>query len=191
MKNLIKATFKAFFIILTVPFALFVWISPKQLKRSSFAALSQFVSLFPGKFGSYLRNAFYYLTMKEKSLSGTVHFGTIFSDPDIEIGQNVYIGPQCNIGQCIIGKNTLVASGVHILSGKEQHKFDDLDTPIQEQGGVYNKISIGEDVWIGNGAIIMGNIGDKTIVAAGSVVTKDFPEKVIVGGNPAKIIKNR
>jgi virginiamycin A acetyltransferase len=80
---------------------------------------------------------------------------------------------------------------VYILSGKEQHNFDDIDRPLNEQGGKFTKIVIGEDSWLGNGAIIMANVGKKCIVAAGSVVVNDLPDYAIVAGNPAKIIKMR
>jgi acetyltransferase-like isoleucine patch superfamily enzyme len=85
----------------------------------------------------------------------------------------------------------LLGSGVHILSGKQQHNFSDLQTPIRDQGGTFTPITIGEDTWIGNGAIVMANVGKKCVIAAGAVVTKDIPDFSIVGGNPATIIKMR
>jgi len=120
-----------------------------------------------------------------------IGFATVFSHRDTEILEGVYIGPQCNIGKSRIEKNCLLGSGVHILSGKGQHNFDDLDTPIQEQGGTFEKIIIGEDTWIGNGAIVLANIGKKCVIGAGAVVIKDIPDYSIVGGNPAKILKTR
>ena len=77
------------------------------------------------------------------------------------------------------------------MSGSGQHNFDDLDTPIQQQGGKYEKIKIGEDSWVGNGCLIMANIGKKCIIGAGSVVSKDIPDYSIAVGNPAKVIRNR
>lgn len=179
------------FVILIVPLITIFVVTPKTSKRAMFSSISQFISLFPGKSGSMLRIAFYSITMKRCKNVGNIYFGTLFSDPDTELYDNVYIGPQCNIGKCIIGKDTLIASGVHILSGKKQHGFDDIDTPIQQQAGSYEKITIGKDCWIGNGAIIMANIGDKCIVAAGTVVVKDIAPLSVVGGNPHKIIKLR
>ena len=160
-------------------------------KNGLFASFSQFLSLFPGKFGSYLRNSFFHLTMTRCEQGIVMSFGTLFSQIDTEIDSGTYIGPQCNIGSCTIGKDCLIGSGVHILSGKQQHSFDDIDAPIRLQGGRLTKISIGDDCWIGNGAIIMADVGSKCVVAAGAVVVNPVEDRMIVAGNPAAVIKAR
>ncbi len=156
-----------------------------------FAAFSQFLSLFPGKSGNFLRGAFYRITLTDFSQDTFIGFTTLLSQKNTVIKKGVYIGPQCNIGACVIKQDCLLGSGVHILSGKQQHNFDDLDKPIREQGGHFSPINVGEDTWIGNGAIIMANVGKKCVVAAGAVVTKDIPDFAIVAGNPAAIKKMR
>lgn len=86
----------------------------------------------------------------------------------------------------------MLGSGVHILSGNQQHNFSDPEMPIQQQGGAYNKVQIGEDCWIGNGAILLAGVSDKSIVAAGSVLTRPIEEpEAIWGGNPAAKISSR
>ena len=77
------------------------------------------------------------------------------------------------------------------MSGKRQHRFDDPDIDIKDQGGVFEKIAIGEDCWIGNGALILANVGAKCVVGAGSVVVNEIPAYSVVTGNPAKIVKSR
>ena len=191
MKSHIKHLFRLICVGLMAPLILTFKLAGKSQQASLFRTLSQLVSLFPGVSGSYLRLALFRFTMTDCKVSGIVHFGTLFSSPDTEIYDHVYIGPQCNIGQCRIGAHSMLASGVHIMSGKSQHSFDSLDTPIQQQGGHYEKVSIGQDCWIGNGALVMANVGDHAIVAAGSVVTKDVPARAIVAGNPAKVLKYR
>ncbi len=158
-------------------------------RDSVFQSFMQFLSLAPGKIGSYQRNAFAHWVIKHWHWNSYIGFGALFSHTDTAIGEGVYIGPQCNIGKCSIGKDTLLGSGVHILSGKKQHDFACSDIPIRDQGGVFEKISISENCWIGNGAIVMASVGKGSIVAAGSVVVNDVPSGVIVGGNPAKVIK--
>ena len=152
---------------------------------------SQLLSLIPGKLGAYVRAGFYRFTITSCDKNAFISFGVLFSQIDTEIASGVYIGPQCNIGKCSIGEDTLLGSAVHIMSGKQQHTFDDINTPIRKQGGIFEKVTIGQNCWLGNGALIMANVGDNCIVAAGSVVINDIEPKSIVAGNPAKVIKKR
>jgi virginiamycin A acetyltransferase len=191
-RKTIKRVLRLFSLIIACPF--YLWLGLTSLggnRDSTFQHVSQLLSLFPGKTGIYIRAAFYHLACSETSDEISVGFLTLLSHRDTTIEKGVYIGPQCNIGKCTISENTLIGSGVHILSGSNQHNFDWLDKPIQEQGGHYEKIQIGQDCWIGNGSIIMKNIADQSIVAAASLVIEEFPARSIIGGHPAKVIKNR
>jgi maltose O-acetyltransferase len=87
-----------------------------------------------------------------------------------------------------------VMMGVNVTIFGSNHKFDRTDIPMRKQGmKKYDPVEIEDDVWIGSNSIILPGrkISKGTIVAAGSVVTKDFPPYSIVGGNPAKLIKSR
>lgn len=113
---------------------------------------------------------------------------------DVTFGHHVQFGKGCRI-QCDIefGNYVLVASEVSFV-GRDDHLTNKKGIPIWNSGrGDSYKTYVGNDVWIGHGAIILAGvtIGDGAIVAAGSVVVKDVPRGVVVGGNPAKIIKNR
>lgn len=93
------------------------------------------------------------------------------------------------IGPAEIGNNVQIAQNV-IISGLD-HKYEDITQTILEQGVSVSKIIISDDVWIGaNSVITKGiSIGKHSVIAASSVVTKDVPEYTVVGGIPAKIIK--
>lgn len=187
-----KRTVKAMFLLLVAPaYLLFRLLCLICNPDSTFQAFSQAISLVPGKLGGYLRAAFYRLACPNTSDDISIGFLTVFSHSDTTLHPGVYIGPQCNIGKCSIGENTLIGSGVHILSGNRQHEFRDASVPIQEQGGSYDKIAIGEDCWIGNSAVVMAELKPHSIVAAGSIVTKSFESGDILAGNPAKPVKNR
>jgi len=160
-------------------------------KDKLLSGYSQFLSLFPGQTGNYIRKSAYQFMLSHCDKNCIISFGTLFSQQDTEIHEGVYIGPQCNIGTCKIEKNCLLGSGVHIMSGKNQHNFSSLDIPIRDQGGIFQKVVIGEDTWIGNGALIMANVGKKCIIGSGAVVTNDIEDFSIVAGNPAKIVKKR
>lgn len=172
-------------------FAVYELMSLSGNRDSVFWACSQLLSLLPGKFGNVLRGAFYRLAMTSCSQESAICFGTIFAQQDTEIGRGVYIGPQCNIGKCKIENDCTLGSGVHILSGKQQHGFQNLEAPIREQGGILEKVVIGEDSWIGNCNVVMANVGRKCIIGAGSVVTKDIEPYSIAAGNPARVLRKR
>ena len=104
-----------------------------------------------------------------------------------------YVGPDCEIGPGVsIGAYSMVGPSVKIIGN--DHVFDKPGTPVIFSGRPKPKpTTIGKDVWIGAGAIIISGttIGDGAIIAAGSVVTKNIDPLVVVGGVPAKFIKKR
>lgn len=121
--------------------------------------------------------------------------GTGFAqNMDICIGHNVQFGQYCNVASNVhFGNNILVAGRVSFV-GKYDHIFDVPGQTIWKGKRGNNGITVIEDdVWIGDGAIIMSGItiAKGSIVAAGSVVTKSIPSCEIWGGNPARKIKDR
>jgi len=159
--------------------------------RRSFRSSSEWLSSIPGLLGEYIRREFYRLTLEKCSSSCCISYGCIIASPESRIGENVYIGPYSVLGSVNIGKNSLLASRVSIVSGTRQHGISALDIPIREQEGEYKQVTIGENCWIGEGAIIAADIGDNSILAAGGVAVKPIGESVIAGGNPAEVIRQR
>lgn len=109
---------------------------------------------------------------------------------NIEVGENFYANYDClllDICPIIIGDNAMLAPGVHIYSATHP-----LDPTERNSGRELGKpVKIGNNVWIGGRSVIIPGVtlGDNVVVAAGSVVTKSFPDNVVIGGNPAKILK--
>ena len=112
--------------------------------------------------------------------------------PNISVGNFSEIGTRALIqGNVEIGDYVIMGPDVKIYS--RNHEFKSTDTPIALQGKRHYTTKIGHDVWIGANVIILPGVrvGNHSILAAGTVVTKDVQEYAIVGGNPAKVIKMR
>lgn len=109
---------------------------------------------------------------------------------DLHIGHHTRIGLHNTlIGPVSIGNHVNLAQGV-VVSGLN-HNFQDITKRIDEQGVSTSPITICDDVWIGANSVITAGvtIGRHSVVAAGSVVTKDVPEYTVVAGSPARVIK--
>jgi virginiamycin A acetyltransferase len=157
----------------------------------AFAGWSQLYSLFPGLTGVYLRRAFYRLVLPRCGRGSVVSFGTVFSHKSAEIGDHAYVGVYCCLGDVTLEDDVLVGSHVSIMNGSRQHGIERLDIPVREQVGIWPRITIGCDSWIGDRAIVMTNVGRHAVVGAGSVVTKPVPDYAIVVGSPARIVGHR
>lgn len=110
---------------------------------------------------------------------------------DVIIGDYTRIGIHCTvIGPVCIGSHVNLAQGITVTA--LNHIFKDSSRRIDEQGVSTKPVVIGDDVWIGANAVILPGvtIGSHCVVAAGAVVTKDVPNHTLVGGIPAKVIKN-
>ena len=172
-------------IILMYLFRLFL---PKQ---RVFADLTQLLATVPGILGEYLRLAFFQWVLPRCGRNSCIGFGTIFSHPTAEIGENVYVGPYCILGDVTLGDDVLLASGVSIANGTNQHFFDRTDIPIREQGGEYPRVTIGEDSWIGERAVVLADVGAHCVIGAGALVLESIPDYAIAVGVPAKVVKFR
>lgn len=126
----------------------------------------------------------------------TVHNTNISPSPILNIGEECRIGEHCHISVCdevSIGKNVLTGCYVYISDNSHGSTSNsDLQTPPDERELTSKgKVIIGDNVWIGDKCSILSGvtIGSGCIVAANAVVTHSFPSNCILGGVPARIIK--
>lgn len=151
-------------------------------KDRLFRSFSEFLSQIPGKWGEYIRYAFYKMALPKCGKDCCISFGTIFAHPTVELGNNVYIGLYCIIGNVSIGDNVLIASRVSIPSGKYQH---------YEKKEIFDRVNIGTNTWIGEGAVVLADLGTNCIIGAGSVVVDPIPNNSVAVGNPARVVKQK
>src|SRR3990167_11045897 len=151
--------------------------------------------------------------------SKTCYLKNIITKPQIEVGDYTYYDDQEDVynfeknvlylfdfvkEKLIIGKFCQIASGVRFMTNGSNHPMEGVSTyPFKVFGKSWGQKKlnvksrgdtiIGNDVWIGNSATIMHGvkIGDGAIIGTNALVTKDVPPYTIVGGNPAKIIRQR
>jgi acetyltransferase-like isoleucine patch superfamily enzyme len=172
------------------------WMAKTEEERQTQQTLQDNLEArFEGKFGS---NCF-------------VSAESLFYPDSFRIGDRSYIaggaivrnthlimGKDCSInayavvsGRITIGDGVRIASHVSLYGFN--HGYASTEIPIFQQPHTSLGIVIGDDVWIGAGAVILDGvrIGSHVIVAAGAIVTKDVPDYAIVGGNPAKVLRSR
>jgi carbonic anhydrase/acetyltransferase-like protein (isoleucine patch superfamily) len=111
------------------------------------------------------------------------------SDPEFQVGDSTFIGHECsfNIADRVsIGRDCLLAAGVMVFD-MDGHPIDASD----RRAGRPTPPDQISPVWIGGGSLILKGvtIGDRAIIAARSIVTKDVPPDTVVAGNPARIVK--
>ena len=125
----------------------------------------------------------------------------------VDYGNNIYLGNNCEINMnCTflddniikIGDNALIAPNVQIYAAfhptraKERFTTTQLGKAFAFAPNISAPVTIGKDVWLGGGAIILPGvtIGDNVVIGAGSVVTKDIPAHKIACGNPCRVIRD-
>ena len=184
MRKFLKDCVHALFLVLAFPAAVLCGFGRLKPLYTFFAHSCATV---PGGIGDYLRGAYYHMTLSGFPLSSRVSFGSFFAHPEARIGSGVYIGSYCIIGRATIGDGTLLASGVQLLSGQHQHTRDSGGPAFQ--GGEFVQVTVGRDSWIGAAAIVMADVGSRTTIGAGSVVTRPVPDDCVAVGNPARVIR--
>ena len=109
---------------------------------------------------------------------------------NISLGSEAYFNFNCvilDVCRVTIGDYAKLGPGVHIYTATHP-----LDAALRRREEFGKPVTIGDDVWIGGGAIVCPGvtIGDRTVIGAGSVVTRDLPPDVFAAGNPCRVIRN-
>lgn len=187
LRRLVKAALFAAAALIISPLALVSWIE-KHLLRSEwvFTGCAQLLALMPGWPGTRLRGAFYWAALDSCSWETDIGFGTLFTHRHARLAPQVSTGNYCVLGHVNIGPDTRLASRVSIPSGKRQH--------LDEAGALsaitqFDTVSIGEGCWVGEGAIVLADVGARSIVGAGAVVSRSIPSGSLAGGNPAAVVR--
>jgi len=109
---------------------------------------------------------------------------------NIIVGNGVFFNFNCvvlDVAQVKIGHRTKMGPNVQLYTATHPIDYKERATGLE----LGKAITIGEDVWIGGGAIILPGVtvGDRTVIGSGSIVTKDIPSDVVAAGNPCKVIR--
>ncbi|MCC5951637.1 MAG: acyltransferase [Acidimicrobiia bacterium] len=110
----------------------------------------------------------------------------------LEVGSDCTLNPGVvTAGTVQVGDDVRIAAYAAFFG--ENHRFDDLDRPIWHQGEESKGIVVGNDVWVGTHVVVCDGvrIGDHSVIGAGAVVTRDVPPYSVVGGVPARVLRDR
>jgi len=149
------------------------------------------VSTIKGFIGYEIRRVFYQKTLKGCGTNLRVHYGAYIVYPEVKIGNRCTIEEHSVVSLCTIGDDVILAANVSIMSGGNHHELDNLSIKFHDSNLPLKRVYVGNNIWIGTHAVIMADLQDGTVVAAGAVVTRTFSQDIIIGGVPARVIRKR
>jgi acetyltransferase-like isoleucine patch superfamily enzyme len=153
-----------------------------------FVFWSHVVSQIPGYPGVFLRRGFYRLTLDACAKNVRIEFGAIVNRR-ATVGAGAYIGTYALVGWVKVGQHALIGSRASIPSGGRQHRFLPNGTWSPSDDSDMRCVTIGDNTWIGEGAVVMADVGGQCMVAAGAVVSSPVPDGIMVAGNPARFVR--
>ncbi len=174
-------------VVMTAIFTVLSWLEKHTVGGEAlFSFFAQLLALIPGLPGSYLRSAYYFGTLDRCSWETHIGLGSLFTHRRSAMGTRASMGSYCIIGHAQIGEEVMMGSRVSVPSGRRQH-LDDSGR--LTSATIYETVAIGDRTWVGEGAVIMANVGKDCIVSAGAIITKRMPDRCVIGGNPGRVIK--
>jgi virginiamycin A acetyltransferase len=151
---------------------------------------AQFLASVPGYPGVVVRRGYYWWTLEQSSLRVYVGYGAYFAHRASRVADHVYVGPYAVIGSADIGRWVMIGTRASLLSGGALHAPDDKGRWLPSNFDTTVRIRIGAHSWLGEGAIIMSDVGSRAMVAAGAVVSSPVADGVMVAGNPARFVRH-
>lgn len=189
MRATLKRALNALALVITLPAAITCWAQEALLPGSSmFTFWVHVVAPLPGVPGLFVRRAFYRWLLPDCAENVVIDFGAILNRR-AEIASGAHVGSYALIGWARIGENALIGSRASIPSGGGQHVLLPEGAWSAADSSLLTKVVIGANTWIGEGAIVMADVGQQCMVAAGSVVASALPDGVMVAGNPARFVR--
>lgn len=158
--------------------------------EAAFTFWSQLYALVPGSPGVFVRRAFYRQTLDRCTGTFYIGFGAIFSHRETVVEEAVYIGPYAIVGSARLRCGCLIGSRAGIISGSALHELDANGRRAPTDRRRLRQIEIGEGAWIGEGSLVMADVGRSATVAAGAVVSSPVMPGVVVAGNPSRFVRH-
>ncbi len=183
-----KAVAFAISVAVVAPLVALSWVEKRISGGEALFLLgNQLLAVFPGFIGRSLRGAYYFGTLEHCSWEVHIGFGTLFTHRAALVGSRVSTGAYCVIGHAELGEGVMIGSRVSIPSGRRQHL--DASGRLSGTEGRFETVRVGGGTWIGEGAILLADVGSRCIVSAGAVVTKQMPDGYLIAGNPAQMVR--
>ena len=189
-RQIAKQVIDAMCFVLVAPCAWLCAIDKGNNREAVFTFWAQCLALAPGAPGVFLRRAYYRHTLQQTSRNFCISFGALCSHRRTVIEDDVYVGSYAIVGAARLRRGCLIGSRAGIISGSALHGFDASGRRQPTDLSRLSQVDIGEDVWIGEGALVMADVGPAATVAAGAVVSNAVLAGVVVAGNPARFIRH-
>lgn len=187
----LRAAVNAAAIVITIPCAIPVLLEQRLSNGGEgwFQFFAQVFAGVPGLPGVWLRRAYYWWTLEHCSLRVHIGYGALFAHRSARAFDHVYLGPYAVVGSADLGAWALLGTRCSVVSGGALHQADHAGRWLPANPAHARRIIVGAHAWIGEGAILMADVGRNAMVAAGAVVSSPVADGVMVGGNPARFMQ--